>query len=91
MSYYIIKTVLLNKYSNFLLWCKTNNTNLLQFKKTQTNQLNFCKFIESNYNTNIMITNVNKTDDFFHSLNTNKRVNSKTLFYNLRMTICEIV
>jgi hypothetical protein len=91
LSYYIIKTVLLNKYSKFLLWCKTNNTNLLQFKKTQTNQLNFCKFIESNYNTNIMITNVNKTDDFFHSLNTNKRVNSKTLFYNLRMTICEIV
>jgi hypothetical protein len=48
LSYYIITLIMINNYNNFLLWCNTNNTELLQFKKTTKNLEKYCKFIESN-------------------------------------------
>ena len=49
LAYYIIRPILLHNYQGFLSWCDKNNFSLLQFKKTNANLMEFCKFIEKNY------------------------------------------
>lgn len=95
LSYYVIKTVLLNNYPDFLLWCEKNNLSLIAFKKTIVNQRKFCKFIEKKYNSVIMRENIHKSELFLQYLKNNKiKINSSKnkefLLYNLRMTICEL-
>jgi hypothetical protein len=95
LSYYVIKTVLLNNYPDFLLWCEKNNLALIAFKKTIVNQRHFCKFIEKKYNSTIMRENIHKSEIFLQYLKNNKiKINSSRnkefLLYNLRMTICEL-
>jgi hypothetical protein len=92
LAYYIIKTVLINNYQSFLLWCKTNNTSLLQFKKTVSNQLLFCNFIEKKYNTKSMLDNINNAEIFLNKINNKRRHNEETkyLMSNMRMSICEL-
>lgn len=95
LSYYVIKTVLLNNYPDFLLWCEKNNLSLIAFKKTIVNQRKFCKFIEKGYNSVIMRENIHKSELFLQYLKNNKvKINSSKnkefLLYNLRMTICEL-
>ena len=91
LAYYVIKTILMNNYQGFLKWCKTNNTSLLQFKKTIINQRELCKFIENNYKTTTMLNGVIKTQIFLNNIN--KKNNNQNLSYvlsNLRMSICEL-
>jgi len=93
LSYYVIKCVLMNNYQGFLYWCKSNNLSLLQFKKTISSQKEYCKFIEKNYRTNTMLSGVNETIDFLHSLDRKNKKNSVNYQYilsNLRMSICEM-
>jgi hypothetical protein len=95
LSYYVIKTVLLNNYPEFLLWCDKNNLALIAFKKTIVNQRNFCNFIEKKYNSVLMRENIHKSELFLQYLKNNKiKINSKKnkyfLLNNLRMTICEL-
>jgi hypothetical protein len=85
LSYYIIKTILINNYQNFFLWCSKNNLSLLQFKKTSQNQNEFCNFIENNYKTSDMLNNIHKTEHFIQNI-TNK---NNFIMKNLRMSICE--
>lgn len=44
-SYYIITSLLMNNYSEFLIWCSKNNNLLLQFKKTPGNLESYIEFI----------------------------------------------
>ena len=91
LAYYVIKTIMLNNYQGFLLWCKNNNFSLLQFKKTLANQKEFCKFIEKNYKTTSMLDGVYSAEHFLHNIQ--KKGASKNLNYtlmNLRMSICEL-
>lgn len=87
LSYYIIKTILLNNYQTFLYWCQQNNPTLLQFKKTKLNLRNFCLFIEKNYKNNSMLTGVKYAEDF---LNTKFSKRDFYLLTNMRMSICEM-
>jgi hypothetical protein len=89
LSYYIIKCVLMNNYQDFLGWCKTNNFSLLQFKKTFSNQMEYCKFIHKNYKKKCMLDAVKETTVFLRSIDKN---NKKIQFVlsNLRMSICEL-
>ena len=84
LSYYIITFVLIYSYQDFLLWCETNNSEILSFKKTQKNILDFCKFIKEKYKTNDLIQFIKmiQTSDI---TNKNKFMNN-----NLRMTLCEL-
>ena len=94
LAYYIIKTILLDNYQHFLMWCYRNNFSLLQFKKTVANQAEFCKFIEKKYNSRGFLDSVKCTEEFLekkgstikHGLNPVVSFLSKTM----RMTICEI-
>jgi hypothetical protein len=89
LSYYIIKTVLINNYQGFLSWSKTNNFSLLQFKKTIANQKDFCKFIENNYKTTSMLNGIIEMQHFLNNINS-KNKNNNYILKNLRMSICEL-
>ena len=99
LAYYVIKTVMLNNYQSFLSWCKINNLSLLQFKKTVSNQSEFCRFIEKNYKTRSMLDNVDKIENFYAqvkegSLTSNKASGKNDIHdfivNNMRMSICEM-
>jgi len=87
LSYYIIKTVLLNNYPGFLLWCKTHNLSLLQFKKTTKNLNDFCLFIEKNYKRKDMLEGVHNTETF---LNIKNMKNQEFILNTMRMSVCEM-
>jgi hypothetical protein len=92
LSYYIITTILLNSYQGFLSWCNTNNTMLIQFKKTIANVDAFCYFIEKKYRTNTMLDGIECMEKM---LVKTRRASKKErsigyLLKNLRMTICEL-
>ena len=89
LSYYVIKTVLINNYQGFLYWCQKNNILLLDFKKTLENQKEFCKFIEKNYKTNSLLDNINETNIFYSKIYAKKNKNLNHILLNLRMSICE--
>jgi hypothetical protein len=91
LAYYVIKTILINNYQGFLLWCKNNNLSLLQFKKTLANQKEFCRFIEKNYKTSSMLNGVVETQKFLNNIQKHKKnTNLHYILSNLRMSICEM-
>ena len=97
LAYYIVTTILINNYEDFLLWCHTNNDTFLQFKKTDINQKHFCRFIEQRYKSPEMLHNIECTEDLLTNIKKmakkNKNKNSKYpgfLLKNLRMTLCEL-
>ena len=95
LAYYVIKTILINNYQGFLLWCKTNNFSLLDFKKTTTNQKEFCNFIRRNYKSKLMLDNVKSSEICLQKIKIKKQKNKKNknidfLLTNMRMSICEL-
>ena len=91
LSYYIIKTVLINNYQNYLYWCKINNLSLIQFKKTTGNQKEYCNFIQKHYKNSSMLNGVTETQRFLKEIERkNKRSNYHYILSNLRMSICEL-
>ena len=89
LSYYIIKTILMNSFQTFLLWCKNNNFALLQFKKTNANQIAYCKFIERFYKSASMLENIKHTQNFLYKISKKNNEISNYILSNLRMSICE--
>jgi hypothetical protein len=92
LSYYVIKTILMNNYQDFLFWCSNHNLSLLQFKKTINNQNEFCNFIERNYKKSTMLEGVEQSQKFLNILYSKNRrlVNDSYVLSNLRMSICEL-
>lgn len=90
LSYYIIKTILINNYQSFLSWCKKNHLSLLQFKKTTANQKEYCKFIEKNYKTHSMLEGVEYAELFFKKTYSKRESKYNYLLTNMRMSICEL-
>jgi len=90
LSYYIITFVLIYNYQAFLLWCETNNSEILSFKKTSKNMLDFCRFIEEKYRKQDLIQFIKMVEN---NILTNKSTNAnsnKFINNNLRMTLCEL-
>jgi hypothetical protein len=105
LSYYVITAIMIYNYQSFLQWSKTNNTSMLQFKKTNANLKSFCDFIEKKYKTPKLLEMIDCSETFFKKINntnfkSNNKSNNKTnndkidelqfLTNNLRMTICEM-
>ena len=87
LSYYVIKTILMNNYPSFFNWCKINNHSLLQFNKTVANQLKYCDYIEKNYKTRSMLEGIKVATQL---LNRKKTKTDIFLLSNMRMTLCEL-
>ena len=69
-SYYILKTILLFYWKDFLRWCNTNNTNILTFSQNNKQVIDFCNFIKSKSNEPSLLSaihlsgnNLNNTTD----------------------------
>jgi len=95
LAYYIVTTILMNSYEDFLVWCKINNDTFLQFKKTDTNQKHFCKFIEQRYKSPELLFNIECTEDLLTNIKKQAIKNKRSkynsyLLKNLRMTLCEL-
>jgi hypothetical protein len=92
LSYYVLKTILINDYQGFLDWCYTNNdlylSSLQYFKKTHKNLSSFCNYIKSNYKTESMISNIHNATTILNNIKKSDR--KKHLLLNMRMTICEL-
>jgi hypothetical protein len=86
LAYYIIKTILMNQYSDFICWCDANHFSLLDFKKTMNHQREFCKYIEDQYKSQMMLKNVHYFEDVFSRMNAKNRF----LKNNMRMTMIEM-
>ena len=84
LSYYVIKTILINNFQGFLSWCATNNLSLLQFKKTPANELEFCNFIKRNFKSKSTLENMKCAEKLVQDKR-NAYVNN-----NLRMSLCEM-
>lgn len=67
LSYYILNSVILNNYQYFLLWCKNNNKNLLQFDKNKKSSI-FFEVIKKNYKTKSYITRLKCKTVLFHNI-----------------------
>jgi len=91
LSYYILNAVILNDFEKFFMWCINNNKNILQFDNTQKKQIEFCKFIENNYKTKILLDRINCISELllmFKNNNTNGSI--QELLQNMRKSLCEL-
>jgi hypothetical protein len=86
LSYFVIKSVLMNNSQGFLDWCYKNNLSLLNFKKTNKNIIKFCDFIKKNYKTKSMCNNIKNTEIFFDE---EKKKSNNFIFSNLKMSVYE--
>ena len=94
LSYYVITCILMDNYQEFINWCYTNNTSLLQFKKTEENQKKFCEFIVDKYISKDFLKSVNCTKKIYTNAHIHyedhKNKKLKFILNNTRMTIIEI-
>ena len=87
LAYYIIKTILIVHYQQFLLWCDKNNEKLFQFNKTVETLNEFCQFVNNNHNSNRFKSTIQNMEDTFNNLTNSNNI---YLLSNMRMTICEM-
>ena len=80
LSYYVITSMFMNDYHNFLAWCSKNNTNLFRFSTTSYNVNSFIEFIKQQYKNKTFTETISKIKLFN---------NNKFLEETLRMTSIE--
>lgn len=98
-AYYIVKTVLLNNYPAFMVWCYINNISLLQFYKTPRNLNSFWDLILDNYKSKSLLDNIRCIKKIIKKLNNKLNKQSKNALsaqiHNFlstsQMTICELI
>ena len=97
LAYYIVKTVLFDKYQDFILWCKRNNEHLFDFKNTMDNQRAFVEFIRQRYRSRGFLSDVSVMETIYpllkREMSMGKKTRNKKLEYlmeNMRMSICEM-
>ena len=95
LAYYVICCILLSDYQSFMIWCNTNNINILQFKKTISNQNNLCDFILKKYKNSFLLDNIDCIEYLIKQMKNNhgkkrKSSQNKYILENLRMSICEL-
>lgn len=89
LAYYVIKTILINQYMDFVVWCDTCHFSLLDFKKTMNHQKEFCKYIEYHYKTKIMLERTHEMEEVVDHMKAKK--NTDFLKNTMRMTLLEMV
>ena len=90
LAYYVIKTILINQYMDFIVWCDTCHFSLLDFKKTMNHQKEFCKYIEYHYKTKIMLERTREMEEVVDHRKAKKK-NADFLKNTMRMTLLEMV
>lgn len=79
-AYYILKSLLMNNYIDFLKWCDVHNTAFVQFTKTENNLHFFFKYIKGKHNSTNFLLELENTSFL--------KVSSK-LVKTMRMSVVE--
>lgn len=90
LSYYIIGSILINNYQDFLGWCHTNNPQFVTFKKTNGNLYKYCDFIEKKYKTKHYLNDVKCSENVLYKLTKQRNKEVPFIAKTLRMTMCEL-
>ena len=102
-AYYVIVSILLSNFNNFMLWCIDNNTNIIQFNKNKTKTktknenenensiINFVQFIYKNYKSSELLNMIVDLEIRLESMDANagnhENHNSNEMLRTMRMTI----
>ena len=91
--YYILKTILLYNYDEFILFCEKNNNLLIKFRKSPQNFKNLLSFVNKYYRDTNLIKSLTKKHIYkmFYNMKTGIKFPYKDSIINtMRMTITEI-
>ena len=89
-AYYIVKSIMLFNSYFFIMWCKRNNTNMLNFDKNKNNLNRFYHLFQI-ITKNQIFKKIEKINDELLSLKTENLKNKKCLFETMRMSIIELI
>ena len=84
-SYYVIKTIFLLSWNDFMEWCLNNNQNVLQFNKTPNTQLSFVNLIVELHKSEHVLKIIDVMENWF-KLNKHGR-HDPYIMVNMRMTL----
>ena len=82
LSYYIIGTILLNSYQEFMKFCNENNDYIFNFKETRENKSKFLKFIKRYYKTRKLFNKIEMVSKI--------QLDNQYILKNTRLSICEL-
>jgi hypothetical protein len=89
-SYYILKSIVMFYYNDFIEWCYIHNNKSLEFTKTQNNINQFFEFIKARYNSHEYMFSISIFENWFSNKNQNNSYRQNTLILNtLRMSVFE--
>jgi hypothetical protein len=104
LSYYILKSIFMMYFGEFIEWCAINNKGSLHFRKTQTNLDHYCEFIRERYNSPHFLEAIDFIDEHYEMFQNKKfsgimnefmiqggENNQIDILRNLRMSMFEIV
>jgi hypothetical protein len=88
-SYYILKSIVIFYYNDFIEWCIIHNNNSIQFTQTQENINQFFEFIKSKYNSHDFLRTIEIFENWFWFSKERNQYNKKWELKTMRMSISE--
>jgi hypothetical protein len=91
-SYYILKSIVMFYYNDFIEWCYIHNNKSLEFTKTQNNINHFFEFIKTRYNSDDFINSISIFENWNSSQKekeSRRRRDNTFILNTLRMSISE--
>jgi hypothetical protein len=92
ISYFVINSILLNNYQEFIEWCLKNNGNILQFdiENYKEKQFTLSEFIKEYHDSEILIKRFNGVLEFYNKkINKNRDKNLSYLLTTLKKSVVE--
>ena len=94
-AYYVIVSIILSNFNNFILWCIDNNTNIIQFNKNKSSITNFVHFIYKNYKRSELLNTIVDLEIRLENMDANANANTDNheshknneMLRTMRMTI----
>ena len=90
-AYYIVKMILLFNNYYFIMWCKRNNTNIMNFNKNKRNLNKFYNFIANHYKEKGLLDALSNVTEEMRILKHKNILHKNHMFKNMRMTIIELM
>jgi hypothetical protein len=93
ISYFIINSILLNNYQEFIHWCLNNNVNVLQFdnENYEKKQISLCQFIRNYHKSEMIIKRFDFTlNDYIEKKSEKYSDNLNYLLSTLKKSVVEI-
>ena len=88
-SYYIITSILINNYTEFMTWCYTNNTTIFQFKQTPQTLDDYLYIIHTHSHSKRMLNHINNQETILQTITSGNNSHDdpfRLMFKSLRMT-----